>query len=1018
MNDINEVISEAIKESKYVQISYRNSMKEKTVFWFGVNDVSLSKKILFGDIFNYFKGLDVKQNATIYFDRIESAEIVDETDHPTPKKLIEKIERNLDRLSWLKFHDHKDECILDYFADCYKLDNDPKIENYEYIKGLDRDYLVTSNKPIKLNSEQFSIIIERILKVRDKNRNKRNIFTLCINTLAIQFNRNVYVIAYNDLRVNLVEKTIVMTKRSKINQNMLVDGRKISLQTFLDVPLNEFIKNFNSEKDRYISLIRENLKSNQPNYFLDTTPKLFERIVPISNNIDPAVRSIKLMREENKLEPPIKALLKIDFKRVNKKIERTIVSYNKKINISQLSAVYNAMMSPITYVEGPPGTGKTQTILNVILSAFANRETCLICSNNNKPLDDIFKSFNFVVPNSSFTASEKIIFPIIRLGNWDENIKACSRIIECYNYVRKFPEGKVNDSLKILDEVKKEYNKMGKLIDLYESQNHNEEQIKKYQNIKDQFSDLNSESMKQLNDYCNIKIEENRKNLNKYARITDEIAQRYTISGKDDRTFMRFLKMHSLEKLQKLKQPRYRDLIQICLLENIDERGKRLKQYLQKGDNFKKFLDAFPFIISTNASAINLGENVSSFDLTIMDEAGQCNSAPAISAIVRGKRLMLVGDLKQLPHITNLENSVNEKLMEHYNVPDDYNYITNSILAVMKNVDKRSKKILLNYHYRCTQNIIKFSNMRYYNGKLIPRNPNKGELIYSNIKSNNLYAGKRNTSLEEVVNIVNYIKKNKLEDIGVITPFKNQAASIKEALERLGITSVNVGTVSSFQGGEKQTIIFSTAITPKTGKKTFEWLKNNKELINVANTRAKKKLVVYVDNDVLKKLNKGENSDINALVEFVKSNGKTIVPAKIDIPRFGLSNDSENERELFKILQVFINDGRKLDIKRNVPMRRVIKARPKKYLDYYYNAEYDFVVYDQTKKQPILVIELNGPEHIFNPKAIENDRKKIQLTKDANLPLCIISNEDIFDYDIVKELINKQLNVETQEKLF
>ena len=63
-------------------------------------------------------------------------------------------------------------------------------------------------------------------------------------------------------------------------------------------------------------------------------------------------------------------------------------------------------------------------------------------------------------------------------------------------------------------------------------------------------------------------------------------------------------------------------------------------------------------------------------------------------------------------------------------------------------------------------------------------------------------------------------------------------------LKQKGIEGVGCGTVHSAQGAEKGTIILSTALSAKTSKKTFEWLKNNEELINVAVTRAKKHLLI------------------------------------------------------------------------------------------------------------------------------------------------------------------------------
>ena len=51
---------------------------------------------------------------------------------------------------------------------------------------------------------------------------------------------------------------------------------------------------------------------------------------------------------------------------------------------------------------GPPGTGKTQTILNVILSAFFNERSVLVCSSNNKPVDGITDKLDFKYNNENY----------------------------------------------------------------------------------------------------------------------------------------------------------------------------------------------------------------------------------------------------------------------------------------------------------------------------------------------------------------------------------------------------------------------------------------------------------------------------------------------------------------------------------------------------------------------------------------------------------------------------------------
>ena len=58
------------------------------------------------------------------------------------------------------------------------------------------------------------------------------------------------------------------------------------------------------------------------------------------------------------------------------------------------------------------------------------------------------------------------------------------------------------------------------------------------------------------------------------------------------------------------------------------------------------------------------------------------------------------------------------------------------------------------------------------------------------------------------------------------------------------IGNVTCGTVHAFQGDEKDVVLFSTAITDQTHAGSYEWLKNNKELINVATSRARDQLII------------------------------------------------------------------------------------------------------------------------------------------------------------------------------
>src|SRR5699024_9302889 len=87
---------------------------------------------------------------------------------------------------------------------------------------------------------------------------------------------------------------------------------------------------------------------------------------------------------------------------------------NHKVNLGQMLAINNAMRYPIAYVQGPPSTGKTNTIVNTMTTAFFNERTFLFASYNNHPIDDVVKKLK-----SLEYKGQKIPFPIIRLGNND-----------------------------------------------------------------------------------------------------------------------------------------------------------------------------------------------------------------------------------------------------------------------------------------------------------------------------------------------------------------------------------------------------------------------------------------------------------------------------------------------------------------------------------------------------------------------------------------------------------------------
>ena len=83
MKNIELIISEGIKNGKWIDISYKNKHNEITYYWIAIKDIDLKKKILYVSIFNDQKSLDSLE-AIIKFEKILSAKLLEFTTYETP----------------------------------------------------------------------------------------------------------------------------------------------------------------------------------------------------------------------------------------------------------------------------------------------------------------------------------------------------------------------------------------------------------------------------------------------------------------------------------------------------------------------------------------------------------------------------------------------------------------------------------------------------------------------------------------------------------------------------------------------------------------------------------------------------------------------------------------------------------------------------------------------------------------------------------------------------------------------
>ena len=807
MKNIELIISEGIKNGKWIDISYKNNQNEITYYWIAIKDINLKKRILYVSIFNEQKSLN-SLDAIIKFDNILSAKLLEFTTYETPITLINKIENNREDAKWLKYETFNNN-ILRYYLKCNELDNDPFQKDTFLISGIDKDVLL-KNKQIILNDEQEKQVLNYI-KNYDVKKIDGEINYLILSFLSIEENGKKYITLYYDVRFNPANRELSIIDIPRVNQSFLIKNKRHSLGSYIDIDPQEFTNNITRHLDQYLNeyteLIRLNLRNNE---IINQLPEFLILQRNISASLAPTYSTIEEKIDNGDLDYPLKAFFGNTNRFGSKRKEPSIVIYDNKVNIDQMRVIYNSMKYPITYVQGPPGTGKTQTILNVILSAFFNSRTTLICSSNNKPINGILEKLNF-----SYKEENDVPFPYIRLGNREEVAKSTLRILDLYFFESKMEpdDTKINKIKSKTNEVNKE---LLNYLEIYENRKELKLRIESarklfnsienpsnrlYQSVKNQIEILTSE-------YKKMPIVSNQDVLNLVTSVSE------------DRTFKQYMYFESVKYIKKLKGNRYSELIDICKIKDDNDRVSAFNRWCTSDDNIKLLENVFPIIITTNISSARLGSANHTFDLVIMDEAGQCNCATALLPIARAKQLLLVGDTNQLKPVVVLEDVINDYLREEYSISSDYDYSKYSILDIMRRHDNISKDIMLTYHYRCGKKIIDFSNKRFYNGKLnLEYLSDDGNLSLIDVK--NINSRLRNENYEEAKAIIEYIKRNELKDTAIITPFKNQQNLINYMLKENNINDVTCGTIHQVQGSERETIIISSSLSLKTSKKNI-----------------------------------------------------------------------------------------------------------------------------------------------------------------------------------------------------
>jgi hypothetical protein len=636
-------------------------------------------------------------------------------------------------------------------------------------------------------------------------------------------------------------------------------------------------------------------------------------------------------------------------------------------NEMQELALDVALNSPdITIIQGPPGTGKTK-----VISALAKRLTEIYKDNGDAPeMNILLTAFQHDAVENMAARTEVLGLPAIKFSNTQhQSIDVIDKwIIKQTEKVEAIQNGiEPNESELIYNDIINSYLSYIKALNQEKAKNDllriRKENISSLpDDILDDISNLSREELKTDSTILNKVIDNLRNirtdkvsysddgeiNLNRflrnYKRYQNELPK---IDTKIIEEIEKYLKQEKLmaddfEKLSDLKL----GLIDSLKSVNINETIKLSNAKIESA--FKKLIDFFAHKIQSNGSVYSVlsefqndlhsnkdrvketiqnyvalaastvqgskGKKMTAikpdpFDTVIVDEAARANPLDLLIPLTSAKRrIVLVGDHRQLPHI--VDNAIQKELEEDESAAKDVSkFLKDSLFERFYNILKKlnekdgvQRVVTLNTQYRMHPVIGDFISKTFYEKygdpkinsgtpaeKLTHNIPQYQKKVAVSINIPNIKGEEKKQSgstfrpieaKEAIRRAKEILDSDPSVSVGIITFYSRQVEELFTEAEKLGMTEKNesgeyvitkpyqktmkaeerfrIGSVDAFQGKEFDVVILSlvrsNTIQIKSHldiRKKYGFLTSYNRL-NVAMSRAKKLIIAVGDEDMFK----------------------------------------------------------------------------------------------------------------------------------------------------------------------
>ncbi|MDQ0195733.1 AAA domain-containing protein [Paenibacillus wynnii] len=596
---------------------------------------------------------------------------------------------------------------------------------------------------------------------------------------------------------------------------------------------------------------------------------------------------------------PVKADNLVDFKPI----------FPFRYNLSQKTALEHAMSSKISIIEGPPGTGKTQTILNILANlTVMQQKTVAVVSGNNAAVQNVRDKLE----------AEGYPFLVAALGN-KENKKSFFENLsvgDVSGWKSDRPESEMLSKVQELD------GRITRLMDLDVEKARLKQQLSAYvleqKHFENYYTKQDVQHMEKLSFYRETpeRILEFMKDSHFAVRKGKEngLFYKFKLFVKHGFTELKYLKeqggdvilnfqrkfytlrieelsgridqiekelhFQSYQSLLEQHQQNSAQLFRHRLYEKYRDLPKvecNAKNYIES-KNFKSFIDYYPIVLSTTHSLRNCIPANYLFDYVIIDESSQVDLVTGALSLSCCKRAIIVGDTKQLPQIVDME--IEQIVGDAASVGFDeaFSYFQHNLLSSMIALyGDDIPKVMLKEHYRCHPKIIQFCNLKYYNGDLITFTAEEDTdvplLIYRTAPGNHMREvtqGKKGKFNQRELDVIEGEVLAGLEevaashtDIGFATPYRKQVEKASVQFEE----DIESDTIHKYQGREKPIMVMSTVLDrTRSGKIGIKFVDDPCK-INVAVSRAQKQFILVTDHTLFRKYG-NEIGDLTRYMEY------------------------------------------------------------------------------------------------------------------------------------------------------